>query len=276
MLLKRILVVLLLLPIGLAGILTGGWVYTLGIAVILALAAWEYVQLMKAGGFQPAGILVVGGAALLALGRGLNGFTSGPGLLSLLALLSMTWHLAAYERGRDQSGSDFAVTLGGIVYLGWIGAYFVSLRALPDGKWWVLFVLPVIWVADSGAYFIGVRFGRHKLSPRLSPKKSWEGYLAGVATGTLAGALLAFLWGVDPFGLGISVSAWPSVWQGALIGFILAVLTPLGDLGESMIKRQVGAKDSGRLLPGHGGAFDRIDSWLWGAVIGYYLALLLQ
>jgi phosphatidate cytidylyltransferase len=275
MLLKRIVVVILLLPIGLAGILLGGWVYNLGIAAILALAAWEYVQLMHTGGFRPAGILAVGGTALLALGRGWNSFTSAPGLLSLLVLLSMVYHLMAYEGGRDQAGSDFGVTLGGIIYLGWIGAYFISLRALTDGKWWVLFVLPVIWVADSGAYFIGVRYGKHKLCPRLSPKKSWEGYIAGVVTGTLAGALLAVLWAaVPPAWSPPASAAWPPAWKGALFGFILATLTTLGDLGESMIKRQVGAKDSGKLLPGHGGVFDRIDSWLWGAVIGYYLAMI--
>lgn len=275
MLVKRVAVVAILLPIGLTGILIGGWVYNLGVAAILALAAGEYVQLMHTGGFRPTLVLTAGGAALLAIGRGWNGFTSGPGLLSLLALLSMTYHLVAYERGRDQAGADFAITVGGIAYLGWIGAYFISLRALPDGRWWLLFVLPVIWVADSGAYFIGVRYGRHRLSPRLSPKKSWEGYLAGVVTGTLAGTLLAWAWTRLPAAWGPPASAaWPAAGEGALCGFILAAITTLGDLGESMIKRQVGAKDSGKLLPGHGGVFDRIDSWLWGAVIGYYLAAL--
>ena len=135
----------------------------------------------------------------------------------------------------------------------------------------MLFVLPVIWAADTGAYFIGVRFGRHRLSPRLSPKKSWEGYLAGVVSGTLVGALLAWAcW------LAFASSAWLPVWKGALLGFILAALSALGDLGESMIKRQVGVKDSGNMLPGHGGVFDRIDSWLWGVVIGYYLVVFLN
>jgi phosphatidate cytidylyltransferase len=277
----RLFVVLLLLPIGLAGIWLGGLAYTLGVAFILALAALEYVQLMQAGGFRPALVLTVGGAALLALGRGYNGFTSAAGLFSLLVLLSMVYHLVDYERGGDHPGSDFAVTLGGIVYLGWIGAYFISLRELPDGKWWVLFVLPVIWLADSGAYLIGVRFGRHKLCPRLSPKKSWEGYIAGVISGTLAGALLAWAWTAVPAAWGPAAAlqptaaAWFPTWKGALFGFLLAALSTLGDLGESMIKRQVGVKDSGKLLPGHGGAFDRIDSWLWGAVIGYYLAVML-
>ncbi len=276
MLLKRILVVLVLLPIGVVGIFAGGWAYNLGVALILALTGWEYTQLMQKGGFRPSLWIVLGGTFLLAVGRGWNGFTSAPGLLSLLVLLSMANHLVAYERGRDQAGSDFSVTLGGIVYLGWIGAYFISLRALPDGKWWVLLVLPVIWIADTGAFLIGVRFGKHRLCMRVSPKKSWEGYLAGVAAGTLAGALLAALWPAVPATWGPAASAaWPSWWKGALFGFILAALSLLGDLGESMIKRQVGAKDSGTLLPGHGGVFDRIDSWLWGVVIGYYLATLL-
>ena len=115
-------------------------------------------------------------------------------MLSLLILAAMTYHLVAYERGQDQSGTDFAITLSGIFYLGWIGAYLISLRDLPDGIWWVLLVLPAVWIADSGAYFIGRSFGKHKLSPRLSPKKTWEGYIGGVVTGTLGAGLLAYLW----------------------------------------------------------------------------------
>jgi phosphatidate cytidylyltransferase len=126
--------------------------------------------------------------------------------------------------------------------------------------------LPAVWLADSGAYFIGVRFGRHKLSPRLSPKKTWEGYLAGVVTGTLGAALLALVWRIGA-GPETAITFWRAAW----LGFVISVLTPLGDLGESMIKRQVGAKDSSHLIPGHGGVFDRIDSWLWAGVIGYYI-----
>jgi phosphatidate cytidylyltransferase len=152
------------------------------------------------------------------------------------------------------------------LYLGWIGAYFLSLRGLPEGNWWVLTILPAVWIADSGAYFFGRRFGAHKLSPRLSPKKTWEGYWGGVVAGTLGGALLAYTWS---FFTGPASQITPL--RGALIGFVLSIVTTLGDLGESMFKRQVGVKDSGKLLPGHGGMFDRIDSWLWAAVIGFYL-----
>jgi len=266
MLVSRLLVTIVLLPVGLLAIHYGGLPYYLLVALLLGLAAWEYASLFRLGGSRPAVILITGGTLLLVLGRVLDGFASASWLASLLILLSMTYHLVAYERGRDQAGSDFAVTLSGIFYCGWLGAYLISLRELPEGKWWVLLVLPAVWLADSGAYFVGIRFGRHKLSPRLSPKKTWEGYLAGVVTGTLGAALLALVWRI---GAGPETAI--TAGKAALLGFILSAVTTLGDLGESMIKRQMGAKDSSHLIPGHGGFFDRVDSWLWAGVIGYYL-----
>jgi len=264
-LIKRLLVVIILLPIGLLVIHLGGATFSAFVALIMGLASWEYVTLFRAGGLQPAGALVVIGGLSLVLGRAVNGFDSAPWIVCLLVLASMTYHLVAYERGRDQAGTDFSVTLAGALYAGWLGAYLISLRQLPDGEWWFLIVLPGVWLADSGAFFIGKKYGRHKLSPRLSPKKTWEGYLAGIVTGALGTALLAALWRI-----GASPGSAITFWKGALLGTLLAVVTPLGDLGESMIKRQVGKKDSSNLLPGHGGAFDRIDSWLWAAPIGYY------
>lgn len=266
MLAQRLLVISILLPVGLGAIVLGGWAYTFVIAAMLCLAAWEYSRLFRMGGYQPATVLVVAGTLLLILGRYLDGFNSAPWMLSALILVAMMYHLVAYEGGRDQAGTDFAISLAGILYLGWIGAYMISLRQLPYGKWWLLLVLPAVWCADSAAYMIGVRFGRHKLSPRLSPKKSWEGYLAGVVCGVLGGMLFGALWqrGAGPES-GITVL------RGAVVGFVMGVLPTLGDLGESMIKRQVGVKDSSNLLPGHGGFFDRVDAWLWAAVLGYYL-----
>jgi len=267
MLVKRLLVTILLIPVGVGLIALGGPAFTLAITIVLGLAAWEYVRLFQMAGYTPAAVLVIGGTALLTLSRGDIGFFEEALWLSLLIMLAMTWHLVDYERGRNQAATDFAVTLGGILYLGWLGSYLVLLRYLPDGKWWFLLVLPAVWIADSGAFWIGSRWGRRKLSPRLSPRKTWEGYAAGVVTGALGGALLAAVWGL----------AAPSItlWAGAGIGLVLALLTPLGDLGESMIKRQAGAKDSSTIIPGHGGVMDRIDSWIWAGVIGYYLVALL-
>ncbi len=268
MLTQRLVVTIILLPAGVLVIHLGGWVYAVVVAVLLSLAAWEFGGLFRVEGLQPSSGLIVAGTLVLVLGRAANGFDSAPWILVIFMLASMTHHLIAYERGRDKAGTDLSISLAGGMYIGWMGAYLISLRDLPDGKWWVLVVLPAVWLADGGAFFIGRSFGKHKLAPRLSPKKSWEGYLGGIVTGTLGAALLAGLWRI---GAGEQTLVSPGF--GALIGVIMAVITPLGDLGESMIKRQVGAKDSSNLLPGHGGMFDRMDSWLWAAPIGYYIIL---
>jgi phosphatidate cytidylyltransferase len=265
MLAKRVLVTLVLLPIGLGMILLGGRIFAAFVALVMGLAAWEYQNLFRAGGLQPAGFLLIGGAVILVLGREFDGFASAGWIISLLVLFCMAYHLATYEAGRDQAGTDFSVTLSGALYIGWLGAYLVSLRSLPDGKWWLLLALPCVWLADSTAYLIGSRFGRHKMNRRLSPRKSWEGYLSGILAATIGGALLAFVYGAAGAGPAITPR------RGAFLGLALSITTVLGDLGESLIKRQVGAKDSGNLLPGHGGVFDRIDSWLWAGVISYYM-----
>ncbi len=111
--------------------------------------------------------------------------------------------------------TDFSVTLSGILYLGWIGAYFISLRNLPDGLWWTLITLPAVWCADGMAYIAGKAYGKHQLSPRLSPKKTWEGYWGGVVGGTLGGALIAFL--IQHIWLGPAPTVTPL--RGAILGF---------------------------------------------------------
>ncbi len=132
-----------------------------------------------------------------------------------------------------------------------------------------MLVLPCVWLADSGAYSIGRAYGNHKMAPRLSPKKSWEGYAASVFTGMIGGAFLVYAY--STFG---NFAGHITIFQGAVLGLLMGALPPLGDLGESMIKRQSGIKDSSDIIPGHGGFFDRVDSWLWGAVIGYYFLTL--
>jgi phosphatidate cytidylyltransferase len=265
MFIKRLIVAIILVPTGVLLIYEGGPIFTAFVGILLALAAWEYSHLFKVAGLRPASLVVVGGGLTLYIGRAIDGFESASLLVTLLILISMLYHLIQYERGFLQSGTDFTVTLVGAIYIGWLGAYFVSLRQLPDGMWWMLLVLPTVWLADTGAYSIGKAFGKHPFSRKLSPKKTWEGYFGGILFGILGGSLLAWLWSfaLEP-GTGMNPGA------GALLGFILAVLTPLGDLGESMFKRQAGVKDSSNLIPGHGGAFDRVDSWLWAAPIGYY------
>lgn len=266
MLRQRVLVTAVLLPVGLTLIYFGGLPFLLFIALFLALATREYALLFKAGGYQPAWVLMVVGTVAITLGRGFNDFDSSHWILGLFVLVSMGFHMASYERGRDQAGTDFAITLSGTLYIGWLGAYLISLRNLPNGMVWFLVAMPSIWAADSGAYFYGRKFGRHKLSPRLSPKKSWEGYIAGIISGLIIGLAFGCIASTQ-----LPPAAGFTPLRGAILGLVLAVITPLGDLGESMIKRQVGVKDSSNLFPGHGGAFDRIDSWIWGAIISYYI-----
>ncbi len=128
----------------------------------------------------------------------------------------------------------------------------VLLRFLPNGFWYVLFGFLVTWAADSAAYFVGVSLGKHKLWPRLSPKKTWEGTIGGFVAAAAAGAFLA---GVLPVGI--------SWLFGGVVGLIAGVLALFGDLSISMIKRQVGVKDTGTFFRGHGGMLDRLDSLLF-------------
>lgn len=264
-LVDRLLVVLILIPPGAAVIAIGGIPYTIIFAAILGLAAWEYDRLFRQAGFSPSRATLIVSVVILALSRYLFPFAVSDLILCLSVMATITVHLIAYEKGRDQAAVDFSITLGGILYLGWLGSYLVSLRTLPDGQWWVLLGLPAIWIGDGCAYFLGSRLGKHKLTNRLSPKKSWEGFAAGVAGATLGGWILASLWHLAAPGI--------LPWYGAVIGFLVAFFSPLGDLGESMVKRLAGAKDSSHLIPGHGGVFDRIDSWLWAGVLCYYLAI---
>ena len=259
--LKRFSTALVLAAIGLPATIYGGIFFWLMMAFFLTFAAWEYVNLMRGAKFEPAPLISVGGVlAILIVRTQFPAYESA--VFTALVLLAMAYHLNAFERGRDKAAGDFAITVTSLIYMGWIGSYLVKLRGLPGGLWWFFLVLPTIWFADSAAYFVGKNFGKNKLAPRLSPKKTWEGYWGGVFFGTLSGVLFAWLWRNN-----IDVS----LLDGALVGFLMSLLTTLGDLGESMIKRQANIKDSSQLFPGHGGVFDRIDTWLWAAPIGYYL-----
>ena len=266
MLKERIAVALLLMPLVLWVIADGSWLYLFVVTTALCLAAAEYGLLFRKLGLRPALPLLVLGVLALVVSRFQAGFEHADLILAAVCLLALGWHAVDFERGASQSGLDFAVTLSGVLYLGWVGSYLISLRQLENGTWWVMLALPIVWLADSGAYFVGRAWGRHRLAIRLSPKKTWEGYFAGVITGVLTGMLFAPLWSI---GASPNAAFGPGI--GALMGLIISGLSPLGDLGISMIKRQMRVKDSGNLIPGHGGALDRLDTWLWAAVLGFYV-----
>jgi len=265
--LRRTLTALGLGVIALPAIIYGGVFYFLLIGVFLVGGAWEYVRMYRAVQVEPNEIVTIGGVLVVATARFFFEEAAIP-LFVLSVLLAMTVHLIAFERGRDQAALDFGVTVTGIVYLGWLGSYLLDLRQLPQGNWWFMLVLPIAWGGDTGAYSIGTVYGKHKMTPRLSPKKSWEGYFAGLFTSILVGAFFSYAFsslGHQPLGGMITIL------QGTFLGLVIGALAPLGDLGESMLKRQGGLKDSSNVFPGHGGFLDRIDSWIWAAALGYLM-----
>jgi len=264
---RRTLTVLAIAVVGVPAVVYGGWFYYLFIGAFLVGGAWEYVRMYRAVQVEPSEIVTMGSVLVVATARFFFEEAAIP-LFVLCVLLAMTVHLISFERGRAQAALDFTVTVAGIVYLGWLGSYLLDLRQLPQGAWWWMLVLPIVWGGDTGAYSIGAVYGKHKMTPRLSPKKSWEGYFAGLFTSILVGAFFSYAFsalGHRPLGGMITPL------QGAFLGLVIGGLAPLGDLGESMLKRQGGLKDSSNVFPGHGGFFDRIDSWIWGAALGYLM-----
>lgn len=264
----RVLTSVVALPLAIALIALGGvWLLVL-LAVLFSLATVEFCQMMRRDGYEPNILLALPLLWLLLAeaqleGWGKGGWLLGPGIC-LVLMASLAWQLGHRE---GKPTVDWALTMGGALYVGWLGAHLIRLRALPDGLWWLLASLASIWIADSGAYMVGRKWGRHKMAPTLSPGKTWEGYLGGVVIGVLGAVGLIALWRawIGPVG--------PTPWQGCALALLVSTLAPLGDLVVSMFKRQVGVKDTGNLFPGHGGALDRVDSVLWAGVIGYYFVL---
>ncbi|MDF1499094.1 MAG: phosphatidate cytidylyltransferase [Anaerolineales bacterium] len=271
MLPKRAAVALLLIPLVMWVIADGQWLFFTGLAFVLSLAVLEFASLYKHVGRRPAAPLMVAGVLALSISRFFSQFEYDALIVGGFCILAMAWHVREFEMGIEHAGSDFALSVAGFIYVGWVGSYLILLRRIPDGLIWFMIVLPSIWMADSAAYLVGKAIGKHRLAPRTSPKKSWEGYLAGIVGGMLGGALF-----LNVLNAGLDPQASLDTSAGMIVGAAVGVFGPIGDLGVSMLKREVGRKDSGRLLPGHGGALDRMDSWFWAAFIGFHLIIILS
>ena len=264
---QRLLVSILILISSTSAVALGGWFFAGFVALILGLATWEYWRMYRAGGYRPSLLLLLGGTLAMVAARYLNGFQSSPFLLSVFGLVAMSKQVFDYQRNQKTAALNFSIDLGGLMYIGWLGCYLISLRSLPDGVYWLMLVIPITSLCDAGAFLFGSLFGKHKMAPLISPKKTWEGYFGGVFFGLVSGAGLAAAWHLGA----------PAIqpWHGLVIGALMGLVSPIGDLGESVMKRGFGVKDTSSILPGHGGVLDRIDSWLWAAPIGYYLIVLL-
>ncbi len=260
MLKTRVLTAVVALPILIAVVLVGGWLFAALIVAALVLGGLEYVHLLRQGGYHTPAWLVL---ALILLLAGATCFEHddwrAPGVAALL-IAGTFYAIWGMEHGQPNPVLALALAVFGGLYLGWLGSYLLAVRDLQEGAYLLLMLYGCVAFSDSAAYFVGRRWGRHKMSPRVSPKKTWEGYVGSVVGGAVFGALAG----------GLPDTAVLTWGHGALIGLLIGVLGTVGDLGISAIKRQVGAKDSSHLIPGHGGILDRTDSVLVSVAIGYY------
>jgi len=242
----------------------GGIFFLLLVDLIIVLGIREFYALMSVKGYRPYRAL----GTFCALALSWYVFEGGAAV-SLIITASLLAIMTGELGRKDVSGAvgHIAVTVWGVMYVGWFGSHLVMLRELPRnvgapedvGAYLVLFAAAVTWAGDTFAYLVGVAIGRHKLAPRISPKKSIEGALGGIV-GAAGVGLLASL----------TFARFISPALGAALGVVAAVAGLVGDLVESLIKRDVGAKDTAVLIPGHGGILDRFDSLLFAAPVLYY------
>jgi phosphatidate cytidylyltransferase len=264
--LTRILTALVGIPLFLGLLYLGKWPLFALAAGMGLLGFHEYARMWQARGVHVA--RVIGSLSVLALLLTAhlapeNGTILGA-VLAASAIATLTWLLLRYA---ERNVVDALVTMAGVVYVGWLLSHLLLIRGLGTGTgWdlglrWLMLAFFITWAADSLAYFAGRAFGRRKLAPAISPGKSVEGAIGGGLGAVAVGWLWAPLVTMLP-------------WQGALIGLGGFVLSVLGDLAESALKRYTGVKDSGTLLPGHGGVLDRFDSSLFVLPFVYYVAKL--
>jgi len=261
---SRIIVALIGVPVVLACLLldvADGALFAALVCAAFTLAVLEFYGMMRPyGPFVPAGMVAVALAPVFAWRAG------EPGIMgAMLVVLPLTMVFAQLSVPRREPAVSMMATLAGVLYVApAAGLAIVIHTSTGRGPYFVLMILAAIWVNDTSAYFAGRAFGRHKLAPRLSPKKSIEGFVAGVAAGTF----------VTWFGNGMFESPPLTGAEALMLGITLGVATPFGDLFESMVKRAAGVKDSGTLLGDHGGMLDRIDALLTTVPVAY-LALFL-
>ncbi len=185
-----------------------------------------------------------------------------PLLLTSAVMLSLIWLLRRPQK--EKAFTSWAWTIAGILYVGWLLSYLVALRGLDDGRNWVFFALFITFASDTAAFFTGRALGKHRLAPHISPGKTWEGTIGGIL-----GAIIVSLFFILPTPLTL-----PLHWgQAILLGLLVSVFGQLGDLVESLFKRNMGVKDSGSLIPGHGGFLDRIDSIVFAGIVVYYYVI---
>jgi phosphatidate cytidylyltransferase len=244
--------------------------YLIGPAALVALASvavlgcsLEAFAMFQRAGFRPATLVGSVGAAGVVLATYWRGSPAMPVVLVVVLAASLGWYLAKVVEARPVV--NVAVTMMGFVWVGVLASFAALLLQVPHGKGlFVGAIVPTV-VADVAAWFAGSRFGSHPMAPLTSPHKTWEGFAAGAIAAIVAGAVI-----------GKEVTPWGGAVHGIELGLLVAIVAPLGDLVQSMVKRDLRLKDSGSILPGHGGLWDRLDSLLFVMPATYFLAVVLH
>jgi phosphatidate cytidylyltransferase len=255
------------IPIVLAVVWLGGWWAFAASALVVILGTYELHTMMLHEGYHPLVLisLVLSMLFLVAAMLPMERLVLLESGLSIALLI--TFPLLFFRKKLDGAMVDWSLTLAIAVYLGWPLSLLPLLRGyqmgVSNGFWWVLTALLCVWGFDTGAFFSGHFFGRHKLAPNISPGKTWEGVVGGMIISIAAALLLT----VRPLGV--------SWYLAILLGGLIALAATLGDLAESLIKRQTHVKDSGQFMPGHGGILDRVDSLLFGVIVVFVFAQLI-
>ena len=258
-LLKRILSIVILLPVFLAIVMAGPvWLFGAMIVLVAGLAQWEITGMFEHAGVRTYRIIGLLGGILVTASFGLPESERVVFTGVLLAMLAASlWR----PHGEAIGWQPLATTVLAVCYVNWLLGYGFWLRDLPSGREWVLLLIWVTWLGETAAYLVGSTVGRHRLAPVISPNKTVEGAVAQFCVSILAAVVgQAWFFGALPLEHAIAV--------GALLG----IVGQIGDLVESALKRSAGTKDTGRLIPGHGGMLDRIDSLLFNTPVLFYYA----
>jgi phosphatidate cytidylyltransferase len=262
---KRLLSSIIGIPLMLTVIYLGGPVYLLCIEILIIAGLAEFLRLadvsqrgLKIASFMAAVLL----SLLIYLNNGQNQtFHNNPADLLITVFLAAIVLLAAFHSTATAPWQQTAMAFTGVFYLGWTLSYLLLIREeFPLGREYAYLLFLTIWAVDIGAYVMGKKYGRSKLAPAISPHKSWEGAFSGILAGVIVGSLVKIFL--------LPQKSWPSI-----LGLILAitVIAQLSDLAESSLKRSFSVKDSGGLIPGHGGILDRFDSFIFTSPLVYYL-----
>ena len=257
---SRILIAAIGLPAVIGIVYLGGW-WLFGLALVAGLIALHELYVM---GRELRPLVLAGylGYALALLGAQLGGVEwLAAGILSTLFFAFVLYGLSDI---RTSATATFGVTLLGVLWMGAGLGLLLLVRDIPEHGFWALIaVMFTVFVADTAAFFVGRAIGRHKMAPAISPAKTWEGLIAGVAAAMLAAFLILYN----------DRDGFLTIPETLLFGAAVAIAGVFGDLFESALKRDLGFKDSGRLLGGHGGMLDRVDALLWAGPAAYFVIL---